>query len=151
MGRIDHQTLSALTEEARAEFRTGSAFLSSRSERDPSGTIVLKDVTSVRLSPCSGSHFMPVNFRITSWPIIRARHSRSSSWRVAAPRNPAGHSLPAPSRRSPRPCRPAGPGPLPDLKDIKKELEDIKKDVTPPVIIKPDVSPAPAAEPRKTG
>ena len=65
MGRIDHQTLSALTEEARAEFRTGSAFLS--------------------------------------------------------------------------------------FQDIKKELEDIKKDVTPPVIIKPDVSPAPAAEPRKTG
>ena len=44
-----------------------------------------------------------------------------------------------------------GIGAIAPFQDIKKELEDIKKDVTPPVIIKPDVSPAPAAEPRKTG
>ena len=41
------------------------------------------------------------------------------------------------------------PGSTPPMR--AKELKDIKKDVTPPVIIKPDVPTAPAVEPRKTG
>jgi hypothetical protein len=46
---------------------------------------------------------------------------------------------------------PPAKGAAPVLKDINRDLENIKKDITPPVIIKPDQQPAPKASPGKSG
>ena len=86
---------------------------------------------------------MPVKFRINAWSIVS-----STAFALVLV---AGCSTQEPSPVNPgAPTTPA-PGPAQDLKDIEQDLKDIKKAVTPPVVIKPDQPPAPAAEPRKAG
>jgi hypothetical protein len=65
----------------------------------------------------------------------------------ATPGPAAPPSAPANTGTSARPA----PSPAQDLKDIKRDLQDVKKAVTPPVIIKPDAPTASAAAPGKAG
>ena len=86
---------------------------------------------------------MPVKVRINAWSNVSSTAfalvlMAGCSTQDSLPVNPGAPTTPA-------------QGPAPDLKDIKQDLENIKKDVAPPVIIKPDQPPAPAAEPAKAG
>jgi hypothetical protein len=95
------------------------------------------------LPPRSRSSSMPVKFRINAWSIVS-----STAFAIVLV---AGCSTQDPSPVNPgAPTTPAQ-GPAPDLKGIEQDLQGIKKAVTPPVIIKPDQPPAPAAEPAKAG
>jgi hypothetical protein len=95
---------------------------------------------------------MPMNFRLRVFSIVSVSAfllvlASGCSSEEPSPATPAASSTPAPG---PAPAKPA-PSPAEDLREIKQELQQFKKDVTPPVIIKPDVQPAPGSEPRKTG
>jgi hypothetical protein len=86
---------------------------------------------------------MPVKFRINARSI-----GSSTAFTLALM---AGCSTQDPSPVNPgAPTTPAQ-GPAPDLQGIEQDLQGLKKAVTPPVIIKPNLPPAPAAEPAKAG
>jgi hypothetical protein len=86
---------------------------------------------------------MPWTFRISAWSIVA-----STAFALALV---AGCSPQEPSPVNPgAPATPAQ-GPAPELKGVGQDLQDIEKAVTPPVIIKPNLPPAPAAEPAKAG
>jgi hypothetical protein len=96
---------------------------------------------------------MPVNIRTVAHCIIpRTAFALVLMSGCGTQEPPASSPGPTaqPAPVTPGPTAQPVPSPAQDLKDIKEELKDIKKDVTPPVIIKPDLPTAPAAEPRKT-
>ena len=86
---------------------------------------------------------MPLKFRIKTWSIVS-----STAFALVL--------VAGCSNQEPSPVNPTAPGtpvhvPDPDLKGVNRDLQGIKKAVTPPVIIKPDQPPAPAPEPGKAG
>jgi hypothetical protein len=97
---------------------------------------------------------MPSSFRMS----VRSFASRTAFVLVLA--SGCGTQEPSPANPSPaappttaNPSSSARPAPSPsqDINDIKRDLQDVKKAVTPPVIIKPDAPTAPAPAPGKTG
>jgi hypothetical protein len=86
---------------------------------------------------------MPSRFRINARSIVA-----STAFALALV---AGCSPQEPSPVDPGAPAPAAPGPAPDLKGVERDLQDLEKAVTPPVIIKPNLPTAPATAPGKAG
>ena len=84
---------------------------------------------------------MPVKFRINARSIVS-----STAFALALV---AGCSPQSPRRSIPGRRTTPAQGPAPDLKGIEQDLQGLKKAVTLPVIIKPNLPTAPATEPRK--
>jgi hypothetical protein len=90
---------------------------------------------------------MPATFRTSIWPLVS--HTCFAMVLVSGCGTQEPSSVnPTPSAPPANPGTTARPAPSPaqDIKDIKQELQDVKKAVTPAPVIKPDAptTPAPA-------